>query len=516
MLKEIKERIRKEHVVLAFIFLLVVAFRLFFALQTQEYSSPESYALLRQVENIRTTGIPIYEDPLSYGGRIVTFLPLFHYFLAGLSAVFPEIIAFKVIPSIIASTIVLVTYLICRDLTKNREASLAAAFLSGFIPVYLIETVNSISVYSLVIPLTFLLLYSFQLMHKDKHSVPLFLFCLLVLAFLHANVFIVVLGLVFYLLLVRMEKLTGSKAEIEVVLFATFFITWLNFIFSKKMLLAHGPAVVWQNIPPKLLYLFFSEFNLIEAVSLIGLVPFIFGLYAGYKYVVVERKRVVILFFGFALAVFSLLGMRLIPLNIGLTYLGITLVILFGQYYKLMLVTISKSKFEPYGHWIRIGLITVIIITGVLPSATYALEKLNQIPTQDERAAFTWLRTMTPEGGVVLSTLKEGHYITSLAKRRNVMDNNFILIDDAAERLEDIDSIYTTRSQTEVIGLLEKYDIDYVYIWQAREEYGIVRLPTWDERCLVRVFPTELYMEQSELDTMPLVLERRCTIQVEN
>ncbi len=273
--------------------------------------------------------------------------------------------------------------------------------------------------------------------------------------------------------------------------------------------------MVWQNIPPQLLYQFFSEFNLIEAVSLIGLLPFIFGLYAGYKHLMVERKRVVILYIGFALAVFSLLGMRLIPLSVGLIYLGITLVLLFGQCYKLMLVTISKSKFEPYGHWIRIPLIVVILITGLLPSATYALEKLGQAPSREEMAAFTWLRTMTPEDAVVLSSLEEGHYITALAERRNVMDNNFILIPNAAERLEDIDSIYTTHSQTEAIRLLDKYDANYVYIWQAREEYGMVSLPTWDERCLVRVFPTEVYMNQSELDTLPLVLERRCTILVE-
>lgn len=515
MLKEIKERIRYEHAVLVFIFLLVIAFRLFFALQTGEYSSSESYAVLRQVESIRTTGIPLYEDPLSYGGRTLTFLPLFHYLLAGLSAIFPEIIAFKVIPNILASTIVLITYLICRDFTKNREASLVAAFLSGFVPVYITETANSLSVYSIIVPLTFLLLYSFQLLHKDQHSVPLLLFCLSLLAFLHANVFLVIMGLLFYLLLVKMEKLESSRAETEVVLFATVFVTWLNFIFSKKMLLAHGPAVVWQNIPPQLLYQFFTEFNLVEAVSLIGLLPFIFGLYAGYKHLMVERKRVVILYIGFALAVFSLLGMRLIPLSVGLIYLGITLVLLFGQCYKLMLVTISKSKFEPYGHWIRITLLGVILITGLLPSATYALEKLDQAPSREEMAAFTWLRTMTPEDAVVLSTLNEGHYITALAKRRNVMDNNFILIPDAAERLEDIDSIYTAHSQTEAIRLLDKYDANYVYIWQARGEYGLVRLPTWDERCLVRVFPTEVYMNQSELDTLPLVLERRCTIQVE-
>ncbi len=499
---------KKEHAILLAIFILTVSFRLAFALQTPEYSSPESYFVLRQVESIRETRLPLFEDSLSYGGRTFMFLPLFHYLLAGLSFILPEIVAFKVIPNLVASTIVIVTYLICRDLTKNREASLVAAFLSGFVPVYVSETTNTLSVYSFTVPLMFFTLYLFQLLHKDQRTVPWILGCILVLSFFHASVFLLVFGLIFYLILLKMEKMSGSRAEGEVVIFATFFITWLSFIIFKNVFLAHGPTVVWQNIPPQLLNQLFSQFDLIEAISVIGLLPFVFGLYAGYNHVVVERKRVVFLLFGFALAVFSLLGMRLLPLNIGLICLGFTLVVLFGQSYKLLLVTLSKSKIESYTRWIRLGLVILIIITAILPSATSAFNSLEQVPSNAELDAFLWLRENVPEDATVLATLDEGHYITALAKRPNAIDNNFLLVRQAGDRLQDVDTIFTTHSQTEAIRLLDKYDIDYIYVWGAREQYEIGTLPIEDDRCLVRVYP------KWEGDS-PVILHRKCTLQVE-
>ncbi len=509
---EVWATLRKDSLLLIGIFLFAVAFRLVFALQTAEFSSPESYFTLRQVESIRETGLPLFEDRLSYGGRSQVFLPLYYYLLAGASFLFPAMIAFKVVPSVLASAIVIVTYLVCKDLTKNREASLFAALLSAFMPVFVTETTNTLSNAALSVPLAFLVLYLFQLLSKDQKPVPWLLLCLFMLSLLDMSIFLVIGGLLFYLLLLRMEKMEVSRAETEIALFATFFVMWLTLTLFKKVLLAHGPTVVWQNIPPQLLDEFFLHFNLLEAVSLIGLLPFIMGLYAGYTHIVVERKRVMFLFLGFALATFILLGMRLIPLAVGLIYLGITLVFLAGQGYKMLLVTIARSKFEPYGGWIRTGMLFVVLLTAVLPSASHALANLSRTPSPEELAALAWLRENTPRDAVVLSTLEEGHYITSIAQRRNIMDSNFILVKDAADRLEDIEIVFTTNSQTEAIRLLSKYDADYVYLAGARESYGIASLPTLDGRCLVEVYPANVTEEIHQQS--PVIVERRCALQV--
>lgn len=511
-LGEVWASLRKEYLLLIGIFLIALAFRLAFVLHTGEFSSPESYFVLRQVESIRETGVPLFEDRLSYGGRSQVFLPLYYYLLAGASFLFSPLIAFKVVPSILASTLVIVTYFVCRDLTKNREASLFAALLSAFVPVFVTETTNTLSNATLSVPLAFLVLHLFQLLSKDQRSVPWLLISLLALSLLDMSIFLVIGGLLFYLLLLRMERMEVSRAEAEIVLFATFFVMWLTLALFKRVLLVHGPTVVWQNIPPLLLDESFLHFNLLEAVSLIGLLPFIMGLYAGYAHIVMERKRVMFLFLGFALATFTLLGMRLIPLATGLVYLGITLVFLAGQGYKMLLVTIARSKFEPYGGWLRASMLILVVLTAVLPSASHALDKYSGTPSPEELAALAWLRENTPEDAVVLATLEEGHYITSLARRRNVMDGNFILVKDAADRLEDIETVFTTNSQTDAIRLLGKYGAEYVYLARARGRYGTASLPTQDERCLVQVYPANGSVTRGQ--ESPMILQRRCSLEV--
>src|SRR3989338_6816184 len=94
---------------LAAIFMLSLAFNLFFALQTEHFSDDASYFVLRQVDHISETNKPMMFDKLSYGGRQVIGSPLFYY-IATLFSVVP--IGLKILHAIALSFTPVISYLI--------------------------------------------------------------------------------------------------------------------------------------------------------------------------------------------------------------------------------------------------------------------------------------------------------------------------------------------------------------------------------------------------------------------
>ena len=73
-----------------------------------------------------------------------------------------------------------------------------------------------------------------------------------------------------------------------------------------------------------------------------------------------------------------------------------------------------------------------------------------------------------------MTTIDEGHLITAIAKRKNVADNNFLLIRNPEEIEEDIELTYTTILTTSSTEILSKYNVDYVYFSpKAKQKYNI-------------------------------------------
>ena len=159
---------KRTVIILTGIFLLVLVSRLVFAFQIPHYSGDEAYFNLRQIEHISQNGVPIFDDPLSYGGRQQIFSPVFHYIISFFSLLSNNGLAAKIVPNVLASSLVILAYLISKRLTKNENVSLFTAFISGFVPIFFSQTVNSISTLSLSIPLMFLLIYCFMNINKKK------------------------------------------------------------------------------------------------------------------------------------------------------------------------------------------------------------------------------------------------------------------------------------------------------------------------------------------------------------
>ena len=296
-----------------------------------------------------------------------------------------------------------------------------------------------------------------------------------------------------------------TRLELELILFSTFLILWSLFIAFKNPLLVHGTSVIWQNIPRSILSQYFSQVNLLEAIYQIGVMPFIFGLYALYKYTFREKNKKIYFLVSFTITIFILLWLRLIQLNVGLMLVGVTLVLLLSKSYAMFALYLNKTKAHKIKNILLSFLVIIIIITSIVPSFSYALKNIkeNSVPAE-EIMALEWLKNNSGKNDVVLGTIEEGYLITAVAERKNVADKNFLLIRDAEQRAGDIDIIYNTLYETGAIRLLNKYDVKYIIFSDiAKRYYNIENLSYITPYCF------ELVYEEPKIYKLLCVIEEK-------
>lgn len=453
---------KKSHKKVLFIFCLVLIVRLFFAFNTSTFTGDQAYENIRQIENIVKNGFPLFYDPLDENNGISMFPPLFYYILAMFNIFMPITLIAKIIPNVLASTMVLIVYATTLELVKNKKIALLNSFVVGFIPLFFKQTVNSVSIASLSIPLIFFSLYALMRLDKDKNFISFFLISLILLLLTHPISVLLIIGLLFYLALIRAMNLKQSKVELEIILFSTFIVFWFLLLIFKNAFLFHGFQTIWQNTPQKILTNYFFDIGILESIYAIGIIPVIFGVYVIYKYILKKRKRPLYLFAGMSIASFVLLWLKLItPVN-SLIVLGVSLIILSGQFYSDFLKFMSKTKLHLKYVYVSF-LIFAIILTSLIPSISYAKDEVTNSLNDEENSALIWIKENTPKDSIILSSYNEGHFITSIAERKNFIDQDFLLVKNMNHKFRDHELMYTSKFSTNALRLLIKYDIDYIY-----------------------------------------------------
>ena len=452
---------RANTAILIILFLIVLATRLYLAYSTPVFSSDDSYFHLRQIEHIKETGKPIFHDALSFSGRTNIFSPAFNYFIALFALFLPTVLAAKLIINIFAVSLIFFVYLIAKKITNNSFVSLFTAFLSGFVPIFFAETVAELNPICIVIPLMFLLIYAFMNIQNQKW-LYCYLVLLVVLSLMHPIILLFVLGLIIYLILVLIERLKQNREELEISLFSIFFVLWAQFILYKKLIVFHGPAVIWQNIPSPILNNYFAHITILEAIYNIGIVPLILGLYVIYLFSFKKKNRKICLIIAFAASAGLLLWLRLINVNTGLMMFGIVLVVLFAQWLNDFIYYVRQSRASNFLCLFLVLIFAGLLVLSVYPSIEMAKTSLNKI-TPAEITALEWLEKNTPEDAVIIAAPQEGKLINAVAKRKNVIDTFFLLQADAKQRFNDIERVYSAYLEIEVIEILDKYGADYIY-----------------------------------------------------
>ncbi|MDO8511210.1 MAG: hypothetical protein Q7S55_03530 [Nanoarchaeota archaeon] len=487
---------KKPILVVGGIFVGVLLIRLILAFMVPEFTY-ESYFHLRQVEHILETGLPFYQDPLSYGGRELAFLPLFHYLAALFSLFLPVTLVAKILPNLLTALLVPITYLISKKITEHETGSFIAAFIAGFLPI--LYFTNGFVVNTLFLPLIFISIYLYLNIEEGaKKNDPK----LMKYIYIYATIFfilcltsplaaIMLIGLGIYTLLSLLEGKKIHREEVEVMLFSVFLYVWVQFLFFKKSLLQEGISFVWQNIPSNIIAQYFPKFSLGVALVLVSIIPFLAGAVVVYRSLFHLKSQESFLLISLVIATSLLTWLRLIRFRQSLAFFSVVLAILFAAFYQDIERYFQKTKISHFQKYLLPVTLFILLLSTVLPAINTAL--LQDTPSTEEVEAFIWINENTPPSTTVLATLDEGHLVTYYGKRKNLIDDRFMLVDDVETRFQSLTSLYTTRFQTEAMEIASRYNIEYFILTpSAKEKYQLKREMSYiTRRCFETVYQNE-------------------------
>lgn len=461
-----KNQIKKNYAII-FIFIVVLLFNLFFVFSTPYFSSSESYYNLRNIESVQESFKPVIYDELSYSGKVSLFPPLFYYVIA-LFFFIPFFL--KIVPAVLISLLVFLVYKISKDVFKNETAALFSAFIAGFLPIIYIKTLNQISILSLFVPLMFYALYCFINLDDTKYMKQ-FIILSFILPLIHPLSFLFAITFILYYILVSVESLTITKIRKEAMLFFIFMTFIIEFLIFKSAFLKLGLNVIWQNIPVDIIFDYFKNFNMLGVLYQVGFLPVIMGI-TGMVLIFTRYKtnKLAILVSSLVLSSLFLMTLRLVEFEVGALILGVSLAIMSALFIDKAMKYIRLTKFSHFVKYFNVSLFVLIIITLVLPCFFVSQNLIASSISEDEFNVLHYLRDETDEDAVVLSSVEEGDYITGIAKRKNVMDKHFLLVDDINERHRDVKKIYQTSSEVIALKLLNKYNVEYIYISDKTKE----------------------------------------------
>ncbi len=481
LLKKVYNFFSKNYwILLTIIFLSGFFLRVFLA-KGYYFSNDESYFNIREIEKIRKSGIPFYYDNLSYSGRKVIVLPVFHYFMAFFRLFMPPYYTYFFIPKVIASFIAVVVFFVMKNLTRDKNSALFSSVAVAFMPLLFGETTNSVTSLPLSIIL-FLLAFLFFLQIKDKKFLLKYIISLFVLSLTSSTVLIFIGGLLLFLIFAASERLKNRKIFFEVGIFSTSLVIWIYLLIFKNAILLHGVRVFWQNTPTRLLSHYFSSVNLSLLLYSSGVFTFIAGLYILYKYLF--RRKVVAVYLVSSVLLFSmfLLLLKLIDIKHGLIFVGIMMCLSSGFFYKEIMTGLRKTKFHRLEPLISAFLFLLILLSSLPLCFVYSSENLRSAPNEEVIKALRFLRNNTEEGAVVLARLKFGILINYFAERKNVIDSKFLLVEDANIRLEDVERFYKTVYEVEAIKIMNKYNATYAIFEDEKPVY------LSDKKCFNKVY----------------------------
>ncbi len=474
--------------VLVMVFLIVLVIRLYFALMTPEFSSDHAYFVLSQVEAISETGFPDVSEAGS--GALSIFPPVFYYILAFFNLFMPIVVVGKVVPNVLAASTIFIVYAISMKFTRNQEASIFAASLSGFIPVFFLETFNSISIYSLVVPLVLFSFYSFLMISNDDKFIPIYIGSILLLSFTHPTVFFVVAAQLIYFTFVKVEGLKHKNVEIEAILVSVFIVIWSQFLIFKNAFVEYGPGIIWQNIPAQIFTEYFHGITIVDAIALIGIVPTFAGVSVFFRYVRERKSKFIFFFLSYSIPIFVMLWLRMIIPTTGLILLSVSLVVVLSKYYQIFLNYLKKTKFSSF----RVPIVAVAVIitffTTLTPTFAIINSRLEEAPEYEKVQILKWVNENTPEDSTILSSYEEGFLLRYYTKRKTVIDSNFILNENIDTIMDDIDTFFTTMYLIDALKVLEKYDVNLIFVSDAiLDRHGEDALSILgDERCFNEIF----------------------------
>lgn len=447
---------RKALIILGILALIVLSFKLFISLQT-EYFTEESYFSLRQAKHIEETGIPMFEDTLSYQGRNYKFLPLYHYLIAFLS---PSLM--KIFTNILIILSSFMIYFIVEFIIKDKTLSLLAAIMSLFIPSSVNISNSSLSPTPLFLLLFLFFIFSY-LKRKQWSTWPMISFLVLMLL-TSAQAIIVSLGMIVFVLIQKLQNLQPKKQDIELALFGLFLSVWFSVILFKDLLTDW--SFLWSNTPAQLIYTSTSATSLFSGI---GMLPLLFALIGTNKiFSKHSRNQLFIISLGMVFLLATIFGV--LSLNSGLAILGFTASIISGIGIKEIKIFFEQSRFS-----LKKIFITLLVIffasTTIIP---FMNEGINESIPSKEKVELT--KSLNRYEGTIISSPKEAHFVMYYSGLKTYFDD-YYAFSNAQERYDNSLRIFRGNSVFQASKILEEENIDFIYLsLEGKKFYNINQL----------------------------------------
>jgi hypothetical protein len=491
-------KIRTSYFVLAGFFILYLAARLFFSLQSDYFNSDSSYFALREIEYIAKTGRPLIHDTLSYSGRDLVFMPFYYYFMAFFQKIFPGVIALKVVNSFFASLIVPALYLCVHKLVKDSKVAVVSAIVGGLSPFYLALTLNDITGNSIIIPGMICLFYLLMRLDEDISILNYLIPLTLVIVLCSSSVFLIILTLGVFFLILYTEKIAIKKIILEFSAFFLLFFFWTNFIIYKTAFQKHGFSIISGNISAETVRQYFN-LDMVQTFLSIGIITSILGIYTVYLYIAGKKRQDVMLFISFFFSGMLLFLSGLVEIDLAMAFLSLSLVILSSRAITDIFDIVDKSKVAAQANKIFLLSVAFLIIVQGLPGILAFPGVMKKSLTSAYVSDLTWIKENTPKDSVIAATISEGNLITYFSERKNIADTNYLLSDSPEERTSDINKIFRTVLKVDAIKVLEKYGSEYVLFSEiAKKEYSIEELRYVNDSCFKLVLDREISLYQKD------------------
>ncbi|MAG50353.1 hypothetical protein CL621_01770 [archaeon] len=409
------------------------------------------------------------EDNYLYGGRMMPLIPGLATFLAVPNLIFniPINTFSKILPILIGVFSFLIFFMLLQEFKVDKRLTDISLFLLVISPpfIYTFTTLNDH-----IIPV-FLILLSSLLYLRNKKFFSLMTFLLIPL-FSIPDAFI---GLFFFFI-----YLLSTKKKLKPFFFMLLLVSIISLVQYLPMILSYGlPELLDFKVSEKGVNFafqnFISDFGGKFGVSLFSILLGISGLFVVWK----KKYKNLLIYTLFIV---------LIVLSFYLTWLIVYLNFLLIVLASVGLIYLMKKKWE--SRLIK-NFIILIFVFGLIFSGISHINRISKMPPS--KLVFDSLNNLRLEPeGVVLSHYSNGFWISGIANKPVVMDRHFIYMPNVNQRNRDLQDIFYSINVEDITKLLDKYNINYIWIdkemkegqvW-SREDDGLLFLLNYNPKIL--------------------------------
>ncbi len=474
------------------IFLFVFLFRIYFSLTINTFNDDVTYFHERSVQYILENKLPMSYDSLSYGGKGNAYPFVYHYLLAFFSLLFPLDIVLKVIPEILLSLLVVVVFFIAKELTNDNKSALLSALMAGFVPLFIRDTLNKASIFSLFLLVLLYLFYCLLKVKNDNKYVIQIIILSILLPLIYPSFIVYLTALLFYVLVSLSEDVEISRIRKEIMLFSFFLVFVAGFFYYKNIIFEYGIDFLRLGTPQRLFLDYFQSLNPFILAFYVGIIPLIFGAFGIYFGLQKTNKKELFIMISLLLSSLALMFLKLLEFSIGFMIISLTLIILSAITFTKLFDVLKLTKFSRFPKATVVVILGVILIFLIIPSFNLSSGIHENAINEEEIELLRWAETNLPGDSVIYSDLDEGNLVTGIARKKSFIDKNFLLAPDVNDRINDAEILATTWNRALALQLFKKYEVKYILFTDyTRNRYNIKELKYLDDVCFDKIIGIE-------------------------